>query len=341
MHAAREARAAGRAPRSSRRRTRSQIGARQAARRRGGGRRWPAALGRLGLRRRTAAGSVPAQRPRRAPAPRGRAGRRRCRCLEPLDARQQGAERRAGALLAAARRDQGDLERQARRRSRRGCRAARSPAGRSSRSVSAARQRARLPRQLRPALRRRAPRSRAASRRAAAGRSGAGGRAASRAAPCRSCPLSASASMRRSSSPGSPWATRSTRSTSACSGTRPSRRTASSTAIGAVGGGRELVEDRERVAVRAGAGARDEVQRPRRSLDPLGLADARAAPSRARRGPGRAEGEALAARADRAQQLGGTRSCRARRRRAAGGSSSVFSSAFEASAVSEWASSRM
>ena len=118
-----------------------------------------------------------------------------------------------------------------------------------------------------------------------------------------SWPLSASASMRRSSSPGSPCAMRSTRSTSACSGTRPSSRTASSTAIAPSLAGRELVEDRERVAVGARAGARDEVQHGLGRLDLLRLAHARQHLDELAR-PGPPEREALAARADRAQQLG-------------------------------------
>ena len=66
---------------------------------------------------------------------------------------------------------------------------------------------------------------------------------------------------------------------------------------------RELVEDRERVAVGAGAGARDEVQDGVGRLDPLGLAHAREHLHELAR-PGPPEGEALAARADRAQELG-------------------------------------
>ena len=72
----------------------------------------------------------------------------------------------------------------------------------------------------------------------------------------------------------------------------------------AVAGRRELVEDRERVAVGAGARARDEVQHGVGRLDPLGLAHAREHLHELAR-PGPPEREALAARADRAQELGG------------------------------------
>ena len=117
-----------------------------------------------------------------------------------------------------------------------------------------------------------------------------------------SWPLSASASMRRRSSPGSPCATRSTRSTSACSGTRPSSADGILDGDRAVGGGRELVEDRERVAIGAGAGARDQVQHGLGRLDLLGLAHAREHLHELA-GARTPEREALAARADRAQEL--------------------------------------
>ena len=102
---------------------------------------------------------------------------------------------------------------------------------------------------------------------------------------------------------------------------------------------RELVEDRERVAVGAGAGAGDEMQDGVGRLDALRLAHAREHLHELAR-PGPPEREALAARADRVGSLRGS-VVQSTNTTCGGGSSSVFRRAFEASGVSECASSRM
>ena len=72
----------------------------------------------------------------------------------------------------------------------------------------------------------------------------------------------------------------------------------------AVAGGRELVEDRERVAVGAGAGARDRCRTASGASIPS-ASHTRESTFTSSPGPGPPEREALAARADRAQELGG------------------------------------
>ena len=118
-----------------------------------------------------------------------------------------------------------------------------------------------------------------------------------------SWPFSASASMRRSSSPGSPCAIEVDEVDERLLRHEAEQPHRVLDRDRAVARRRELVEDRERVAVGARARARHEVQHGLGRVDLLGVAHAREHLHQLAR-PGPPEREALAARADRAQQLG-------------------------------------